>query len=175
MGGYNSNVKLYGKNNIIGYNTLLRSGRGVLTGNFIGCKIIHNEIAYANILSSDGACIYLGGLDGGNSEIAYNYIHSHYGEERWGSGIYLDNNTLNFVIHHNFTDTMQLNGPRSHIVVANNTIIGRGIIADYWMPVYTNGVEREKYPNDGMGTFLFNNIIVPQNHINLKRGINPII
>ena len=175
LGGYNSNVKLYGKNNIIGYNTLLRSGRGVLTGNFIGCKIIHNEIAYANILSSDGACIYLGGLDGGNSEIAYNYIHSHYGEERWGSGIYLDNNTLNFVIHHNFTDTMQLNGPRSHIVVANNTIIGRGIIADYWMPVYTNGVEREKYPNDGMGTFLFNNIIVPQNHINLKRGINPII
>lgn len=152
LGLYYTSVAVSGTRHVISYNTVLRSGRTLLGGKFQSVKVMHNEMAHANMVSADGACIYLGWTDGGNSEIAYNYLHDNGGEARNGTGFYLDSNSYNFLFHHNLTEGVHLGSDASHIVVAQNTIFGRGI-----QRVGIGNTARYGW----IGTVLFQNICVP--------------
>jgi hypothetical protein len=166
LGGYPANIQVSGKFHIIGYNTVTSSGRSALTGHMYGCKIIGNELAYVNKLVADGGCLYVGFNEGGNTEIAYNYMHDHYSEERWGTGLYLDNHSRNYIIHNNYIEGLHLNGPRANILVANNTIFGsRGIVYPLWI---------SSYNEDGIGTYFVNNISSTANGVVFEGSGQPI-
>jgi hypothetical protein len=163
FGLYYASVNVSGTGHFISYNTVLRSGRSLLGGSFQRVQITHNEMGYANMVSADGACIYLGWADGGNSEIAYNYLHNSGGEARLAVGFYLDSNSYNFLFHHNLTEGVHLGSDGSHIVVAQNTIFGRGI--------QRVGIGNEsKY--GWIGTYLVNNICVPNiDYVGITRSV----
>jgi hypothetical protein len=108
--------------------------------------------------------MYLGFWDTGNSEISHNYVH-HTGDPASTTGIYFDNYCHNAIIHHNHTEGMQINGPRSGMTIVNNTIVGRGLVWDYWVK---DSSGQYIYADDGAGTYIANNI-VSRNLMNLNR------
>ena len=68
-----------------------------------------------------------GGHDGGGTEICYNWVHDN-DSSGSRSGIYLDNGTSNWLVHHNVVwdagTALQLNVPSNYIAAYNNTFIG---------------------------------------------------
>ncbi len=166
LGVYRNNLWISGLEHVVSYNTALRSGRSILGGKFVATKISNNEFAYANYLSSDGACMYLGFWDTGNSVIAYNYVHHPGKPGSWTTGIYFDNYCYNAIIHHNYTEGMQINGPRAGMTIVNNTIFGRGLVWDYWVKDPAN--THYMFEDDGAGTYIAYNIIA-RNAMNLNR------
>jgi hypothetical protein len=88
-----------GSGHFIRNNTAHDGGRSVLlhrrTGNLI---IEHNDLFGAGWIQYDLGVTYAFNTDGRGSEIRYNWVHECYLQ---GAGIYLDNYTSNFVVHHN--------------------------------------------------------------------------
>lgn len=109
-------------------NALYNAGRSVIVHrNAQDIKIKYNEVYNAGIQVEDLGMIYTYGTDGGGSEIAYNLVHDGLTQHH-DVGIYLDNNSSNYVVHHNVvwnTDlALQLNASSPGNLVYNNTLIG---------------------------------------------------
>jgi hypothetical protein len=64
-------------------------------------RIVNNELYNANILVMDSGLFYTNGTDGGGTEIAYNVIHDELEVGTRGFGVYLDNATWGYDVHHN--------------------------------------------------------------------------
>lgn len=64
-------------------------------------RIVNNELYNANILVKDSGLFYTFGTDGGGTEIAYNVIHDDLQAGTRGYGVYLDNATWGYEVHHN--------------------------------------------------------------------------
>jgi hypothetical protein len=64
-------------------------------------RIVNNELYNANLLMLDSGLFYTNGTDGGGTEIAYNVIHDDLQVGTRGYGVYLDNATWGYDIHHN--------------------------------------------------------------------------
>lgn len=106
---------------VISYNTIYNSGRSNIglgrhvyyyanTGRgkptpFRKIRIVHNDLYNANLLSKDSGNFYTHGTSGGTdadpAEIAYNVIHDNLEPGPLGWGVYLDESSYNFNIHHN--------------------------------------------------------------------------
>lgn len=89
------------RDNLIAFNTVRRSGRsGIYLYGAQNSRVLYNEVAEYALLTNDMGGIYAWGTDGQNTEIAYNDV----GHNRafWGNGIYLDDSSKHFVVHHNF-------------------------------------------------------------------------
>lgn len=123
LGVNEQGVQVNGMRQTVSYNTIRRAGR---TGLQIGCRqsrIIYNDIYDVPYLTHDCGAIHSNN-DKDNSEIAYNWIHN----VNPGSGIYLDNFSNNWLIHHNVVwdingNSIQLNVPCNFVLVANNTVL----------------------------------------------------
>lgn len=102
-----------GKGNIVKGNTVHKAGReGIELGNakWVGryakdCLISNNHIYNVGFLCPDGGVIYAnqqGGSIMSNTTISYNICHDYKSQNShaWG-GIYLDNSTSGFTLHHN--------------------------------------------------------------------------
>jgi hypothetical protein len=65
------------------------------------CRILHNDLSQSMLLCEDGGTIYSFHVDGGGTEIAYNWVHdlTPLKSGIWW-GIYFDNNDANFLVHH---------------------------------------------------------------------------
>lgn len=90
----------HGENQIL-FNTVTRSGRsGIYLYGAQESRVLYNKVTEYALLTNDMGGIYAWGTDGQNTEIAYNEV----GHNRafWGNGIYLDDNTRHFVVHHNY-------------------------------------------------------------------------
>lgn len=121
---------------LIAWNTIYNSARfGIYhSSNFSSGRILHNEIYNYGLQTSDLGCTYTYGADGKGSEIAYNLCHD--GHALSGSqivvGVYLDNNTSNYIVHHNVVWNVQgsnsfslmLNSVSRNNKVYNNTFAG---------------------------------------------------
>ena len=86
------------------YNTVYNTGYCGIQHVFVsGLKILHNLIYNVGLQGTDagGAGTYTWNTDGGNTEIAYNVLHDSRTQGYEGDGIYLDDSSSNFLIHHN--------------------------------------------------------------------------
>jgi Right handed beta helix region len=69
-----------------------------------GVKFMHNHLYNISLQTNDMGATYCWGTGGGSTEIAYNVIHDVRTSNDTPSlavGIYLDDNSPNFLIHHN--------------------------------------------------------------------------
>jgi hypothetical protein len=139
--------------NLIQYNTFYNSGRGVVGHpDAKALKILNNHLYNAGLLLNDLGMVGSPG-DGGGTEIAYNLVHDNFAPNE-SVGIYLDNNSSNYVVHHNIVynvkTALNLNLPTRNNKIYNNTFVG-----------FKEGVSSGsiKLPGcDATGTVLSNNI-----------------
>ena len=88
-------------------------------------KLLNNTIHDCMQGTTDGGGIYTVNSDGGGSEIAYNRIYNVHGGGYGGAGIYLDNNSSDYIVHHNITWNvdygLKLNYTSRNQLIYNNT------------------------------------------------------
>ncbi|MCY2996247.1 MAG: carbohydrate-binding protein [Planctomycetota bacterium] len=146
--------------NTISYNTIYNSGRSlILIRNFGSGLIVHNDLYNGMLQSLDGGAIYTYNQNGKafNSShpvtrIAYNRIHNTHGSyDKLDVGIYIDNNSPNYVLDHNLIYDVwlpvYLNADSHDNIVCNNTL---------YATVF--GTACLQACGDGTGTVLANNI-----------------
>ena len=128
--------------NTISYNTIYNSGRSlILLRTFGSGLVVHNDLYNAMLQSVDGGAIYTYNQNGKafNSNhpatrISYNHIHSTHAAVnvevvafRGQIGIYLDDNSTNYVVDHNLVYDVEmplfLHASTQYILVYNNTLI----------------------------------------------------
>lgn len=126
LGSWSGLISASGKEHYIGYNTLARSGRDVMRLDQLNHLIVeHNDFSYGGLVTNDSGLLYTNGDDAMASEIRYNTFHDMY--THLGMGIYTDNQSTNFLIHHNviwnvpYSDPIRLNSPSNFNLVFNNT------------------------------------------------------
>jgi hypothetical protein len=133
LGGYQSNQDR--GQPFIAYNSIYNSGRiGIYQYEAFGTgRILHNEIYDYGLQTNDLGCTYTWGTNGMGTEIAYNLCHDGQGlllnnSTPYIAGIYLDNASSNFVVHHNVAWNLafafQLSVPSTNEQVYNNTFVG---------------------------------------------------
>jgi hypothetical protein len=141
-------------------NTLYNTGRSSLVHrNTQGLKILNNHMYNAGLLSNDLGMTYTftpdneSGAEGGGTEIAYNILHDNFAPSE-SMGIYLDNGSRNFIVHHNVVynvrNALNLNLPSLNNKIYNNTLIG-------FNESVGSGAARSA-DCDATGTLLSNNI-----------------
>ena len=105
--------------------TLFRSGRDLVGhGRSRKLRFEYNDLSAANMLNDDAAAIYCWGTDGERGVIAYNWIHDNVRSR----GVYLDNFSTNFVVHHNVIwgcsgNAIRMNCDAVNHLVYNNTMM----------------------------------------------------
>jgi hypothetical protein len=147
---------------LVAYNTIYRTGRSaMLLRETKDSRVLHNDISYAGFLLTDLGMIYTWNTDGDGTEIAYNLIHDTEAKDL-GIGIYLDNGSSNFIVHHNVIwnveDALRLNLPSTDNLVINNTLLGSRYSVDAWGP-----------KKDMTGTEIDNNL-APDGFHNISYG-----
>ncbi|MCH1440951.1 MAG: right-handed parallel beta-helix repeat-containing protein [Rubripirellula sp.] len=116
-------------------------------------SILYCDLSDANRLSNDTGALKCWGTDGEGSVIAYNWVHDNQGRNT--VGIYLDNYSKNFSVHHNVIWNnsgagIRLNSPSNDNQIYNNTLLGNGKS----FAVFTY---RGKIPNQS-GTKVYHNL-----------------
>jgi PA14 domain/Right handed beta helix region/Protein of unknown function (DUF1565) len=138
---------------LIQNNTLYNTGRSVMGHiDAKALKILNNHLYNAGLLANDLGMVGSPG-DGGGTEIAYNIVHDNFAPSE-SMGIYLDNDSSNYIVHHNIVynvkSALAINLPTRNNKIYNNTLIG-------FKEGVTSGAAR--LPQcDATGTELVNNI-----------------
>ncbi len=136
--------------NTLRQNTLFNAGRYPVQAD-PGLDILTNDLYNSHLQIMDVGVIYSWGTDGKNAAIAYNWVHDNAAElnpayHYWGGhGIYLDDDTYNYLVYRNIvwnttspgifmygvngTVIPELAGQPSNRYVFNNTVDGE-IAAD---------------------------------------------
>lgn len=127
-------IRAQGTAQFIRNNTIYNGGRtGILASRFVAGRILNNLIYDVMLQTTDGGGIYTYGTDGRGTEIAYNRIYNVTTGGFGGVGVYLDNGSSNFIVHHNLTYNVnhgtKLNPPGPSNQVFNNTFVStsRGV------------------------------------------------
>jgi hypothetical protein len=143
------------------FNTLFNAGRSVLVHrNTQNLKVLNNHLYNAGALVNDLGMTYTFQTDGAGTEIAYNLVHDNLAPDE-NMGIYLDNGSRNFLVHHNIVYNVKvalnLNLPSTNNRVYSNTLLGWNEAVGSWGP----------NPSDwnGDGTELVNNIFTAPRNI----------
>lgn len=124
-------------NNLISYNTIYNTGRGAILMKYApGTRISYNDISQFGELMHDMGGLYVFRTDGMGTEIDHNYVYNGPNNELT-TGIYLDNGSTNYLIHHNVVwnvpNAMILNYPNNFNLMYNNTFYSPGrIIGNHW-------------------------------------------
>jgi PA14 domain/Right handed beta helix region len=139
---------------LIEHNTMFNAGRSMIVHRKTkNLKILHNHLFNAGLLTNDLGMTYAYETDGAGSEIAYNLVHDNFAPSE-SMGLYLDNFSSNFVVHHNVVynvrNAMNLNLPSINNRIFNNTFIG-------WHEAVGGGASRLS-ECDASGTLVSNNI-----------------
>jgi len=111
------------ESNVIEDNTVYRSGRaGIFLYNSKSGRVLHNRVYDIAMLTHDVGGIYTWNTDGEETEIAYNEVFDV--DTVYGTGIYLDDASQNFVVHHNYVHDTSYYGVtfKNDNSIFNNTI-----------------------------------------------------
>jgi len=106
-------------------NTLTRSGgMGIDLYRPTAARVLHNRVSQAMQILDDGGLIYSWGTTAGGSEVAYNDVSDN--QAIYGTGIYLDDGTSGYIVHHNLVRNTSWWGVTFKGVnqFFNNTIFG---------------------------------------------------
>ena len=133
--------------NTISYNTIYNSGRDLIVfRNIASGLIVHNRLYNAGLQTDDGGALYTYSQNGKAfnkssnpaTVIAYNHIcndlTAYVNQSSFSClfvvGIYLDDKSTNYVVHHNLvygmSDAIFLNAGSPNNLVCNNTLLGLG-------------------------------------------------
>ncbi|MDN5215533.1 right-handed parallel beta-helix repeat-containing protein [Fulvivirgaceae bacterium BMA12] len=85
-----------GWGHLVSHNTVSGSGGGCIGPGGKNMRFSHNHVFDAGLIRHDVGGFYVANNDGANTVINHNRVHDVY-----GIGIYLDNSTSNYTIHHN--------------------------------------------------------------------------
>ncbi len=166
---YDSAIAMKGSGHQVTYNTAYNAGRSLIDTSASGFTLSYNDLFNAGLQAADLGATYSYDMDGGGSVISYNWVHDikpSVGTSK-NAGIYLDNGTRNFVVHHNLvwnveyatvfnlsTTSVAYSGPQD-IKAYNNTLVGSaGCVASAPAP----GTPSAKPGVDGTGAEIINNI-----------------
>ena len=127
--GDSAGIRTVGSGHVVSKNTVYNTGRsGMKLSNSTDLKITQNLIYNAMLQTTDGGGIYTFGMDGRGTEIAWNKIYNVKAGGFGATGIFLDNSSSNYVIHHNIvwnTDhALKLNYTSRGHKIYNNTLTG---------------------------------------------------
>ncbi len=117
-------------------------------------RIEYCELWQTNLLNNDSGAIYCWGTDSDGGVVAHNWIHDNLGDST--VGVYLDNFSKNFVVHHNLIwnssgSGIRLNSDAVGHLVANNTVLrSREPFGTYCYAAYTPTMK---------GTRIVNNLV----------------
>ena len=129
FGCYGCPVKVSGAEHLISHNTIHDTGRDGLQPGGRSHAIQYNHIFRVGLLTRDLAITYCGGTDANGTEMHHNWFHDNLAASS-SSGLYLDNYTHNFLLHHNVIWNipglaLHLNRPSGYNLAFNNTIFGK--------------------------------------------------
>lgn len=119
--------------------TLSDSGRSLIIHRALRSgRIEYNHLYHAGIMTADLGATYCFQTDGAGTVIAHNWVHDNRALAT-GVGIYIDNGSSNFLIHHNVSwnnpdSGIRLNTPSHNNRVYNNTTHHNGNSLSYWGP-----------------------------------------
>jgi parallel beta-helix repeat protein len=119
--------------NAITNNTVYRSGRaGIFLYNSKAGTVLSNRVYDVALLTNDMGGIYTWSTDGEGTEIGYNEISGV--SVIYGAGVYLDDGSTNFVVHHNYIHDTSYYGVtfKNANSIFNNTIVRAGA-TPLWM------------------------------------------
>ena len=127
--GDSAGIRTAGSGHVLTGNTVYNTARSAIkVSNTRQVRVTHNDIHDALLQTTDGGGIYTFAMDGTGSEIAYNRIHNVTSGGWGGVGIFLDNNSTNWLVHHNVvwnvTHGMKMNYAAKFNHVLNNTLAG---------------------------------------------------
>lgn len=105
IGTYASPIIFDTRGTVVSHNTVSRAGRslvgkGSAEFGFYDCLLQYNDFGNAGYLTSDLGMIYMNTVDGGGSEVRYNWMHDNFADEHQ-NGLYFDHGCKNILIHHN--------------------------------------------------------------------------
>lgn len=127
LGSYGAPIALSGYGHLVSHCTLHDTGRDGILLNGQAHIIQFCDVYNTGMIANDTGLLYTCGNDGGNTEIHHNWFHDNRAASL-GLGIYLDNFTSNYLVHHNVVwncaDPVRLNKPSAYNLVANNTLLG---------------------------------------------------
>ena len=117
-----------GNNHIIKYCDLSKSGRSIFVHSALkNGKVLYNKIHNGGLLCDDLGLTYCYNSDGGNTEIAYNWVYENHAPI-YGAGIYIDNHNSNYNVHNNVVWDcfigMTLNQTSKNVRIDHNTFWG---------------------------------------------------
>ena len=153
IGTYRGAVRTNGSGHLIEHNRFYDSGRFLIYhGGTKGGALRYNELYNAGLLTKDLGATYCFQTDGGGMEIAYNHVHDVHCEV--GAGIYLDNASSRFNVHHNLVHdvdwfALKLNLPSYDNIVVNNTLFA----TKYWV-----NAAGAQFAQEMTGTAIVNNL-----------------
>lgn len=127
--GSGNGIRAYGGGHVLKGNTIYNTGReGIKVAQAPKAKVTYNVIYNAMLQTTDGGGIYTFGTNGQGAEIAYNRIWNVKAGGWGGVGVMLDNNSTNYVVHHNVVwnvnHGMKINYAGKNNKVYNNTLAG---------------------------------------------------
>ena len=108
--------------------TIFRAGRDTIQhGGSKRISLQYNDLYDGNMLNNDAGAIYCWGTKGEGGVIAYNWVH----DNPHCNGIYLDNFSSDFVVHHNVIwacggNAFHINSDALNHRICNNTITQTG-------------------------------------------------
>jgi hypothetical protein len=127
--GSGNGIRAYGSGHVLHGNTVYNTGReGIKIASAPKAKVTHNVIYNAMLQTTDGGGIYTFGTNGAGAEIAYNRVYNVKAGGWGGVGIMLDNNSTNYVVHHNVVwntnHALKMNYAAKDNKIYNNTLAG---------------------------------------------------
>ena len=172
--GNDAGINMRGTGHVVTRNTVYNAGRsGIKIGYARSFKLTHNLIHDVMQQATDGGGIYTYGTDARGGEIAYNVIYNSRSEGFGAAGVYLDNFSSNYVVHHNVVwnadHALKMNPTSRDNLIYNNTLAG----VDYSVATSKSG--------DMLGSVFRNNIFTKSakidpratKHNNLNPGTDP--
>lgn len=168
-GGNDAGINIRGANQVVTRSTIYNAGRnGIKMGFATKFSVTHNLIHDVMLQATDGGGIYTYGTNAKGGEIAYNVIYNSRSEGFGAAGVYLDNFSSNYVVHHNAVwnadHALKMNPTSRDNQIYNNTLAG----VDYSVATSKSG--------DMLGSLFRNNIFtksakidprsVKQNNVN---------
>jgi hypothetical protein len=125
IGGLSGAIRASGTGHIIRRNTVYNTGRtGIVFRGCVGARLEHNHISHVGWITKDQGGMMTGGIDGGGTVITRNWVRDH-NSSAWCTGIYLDNDSRNYIVHNNvvwnYDNGMRMNKTGVDNQVYNNT------------------------------------------------------
>ncbi|MCL7764528.1 T9SS type A sorting domain-containing protein [Polaribacter sp. Z014] len=145
-------------------NTIINAGRDGMTVGGTGSEIAYNDVSNSQLINSDSGIFYtVGNANLKNIVVHHNWFHdatapnySHeVGNPGKAAGIYLDNNSKGYTVHHNVVWNVswtgyQVNWNNTHLDFFHNTIWNAQNATGTWINGYTQ--ENNKVYNNFSST-----------------------